>query len=302
MISQVLKAMAVESDGLYVDCTFGRGGHGAAILAQLGPAGGLLAFDRDLDAKAAAEAQFGSDSRFRFVHAAFSELARVLEKLDWHGRVNGILLDLGVSSPQLDQPARGFSFSADGPLDMRMDQSQSLTAASWLESASQAEIADVLWRYGEERFSRRIARAIVEMRVETPLTRTAQLVQLVERVVPARERQKHPATRTFQALRILVNGELKELEELLPQAEEALLPGGHLVVLSFHSLEDRLVKQFFRGESQVPKQWPQHLPLPPPPDARWRVLRLPRKADAKEIAANPRARSATLRAAERLAC
>ncbi|MCG2633564.1 MAG: 16S rRNA (cytosine(1402)-N(4))-methyltransferase RsmH [Gammaproteobacteria bacterium] len=296
----VVLALAIKSDGYYVDCTFGRGGHSAAILAQLGPEGRLLALDRDREAAMAAERDFAGDARFNFRQTAFSDLGSVLQAVGWSGRVNGILLDLGVSSPQLDEAERGFSFSSDGPLDMRMDQSQPMTAASWLRRADEAEIAEVIWRYGEERFSRRIARAIIETRTETPLTRTAQLAELVARVLPGRERQKHPATRTFQALRIFINDELEELDAVLPQAEAALATGGRLVVLSFHSLEDRRVKQFFRGPESSHSGWPQNLPLPEPPSPRWRLVRMPRRADASELAANPRARSATLRVAERL--
>lgn len=300
MLDEVLAALEPRPEGIYVDGTFGRGGHSGAILARLGPAGRLIALDRDPTAVAEAQRRFAHDPRFTIVHAPFSRLREVLEPLGVWGRVDGLLLDLGVSSPQLDEAERGFSFMRDGPLDMRMDPTRGESAAELLARIDEAELADILWRLGEERFSRRIARAIVQARMDTPLTRTAQLAELIAQAVPRREPGKHPATRSFQALRLWINQELAELEAVLPQAREALAVGGRLAVISFHSLEDRMVKQFLRGEPapELPREIPLMVEQGP---AHWRLLGRARKPSAAEVQANPRARSAVLRVAEKLA-
>jgi len=292
--------LAVRADGVYVDCTFGRGGHSRAILERLGPAGRLIALDRDPQAVEAAHAI--ADTRFHIVHAPFSELARVL---DAHfpstgvAQVQGVLADLGVSSPQLEDAARGFSFRADGPLDMRMDPTRGVSAADWLATATEQQMREAIGGYGEERFAKQVAKAIVDARAREPLRRTEQLAAVVAAAVRTREAGQNPATRTFQALRILVNRELEEIALMLPQATARLAPGGRLVVIAFHSLEDRLVKRFLRAcaADSLPADLPiraRDLPQPP-----LRILGKALRASAAEIAANPRARSATLRAAER---
>jgi len=300
MLEEVIAALDVRGDGRYIDCTFGRGGHSRALLERLGPGGRLIALDRDPGAVASEEARaLGRDPRFQLVHANFRALAEVAHASGVAGEVDGILMDLGVSSPQLDDPRRGFAFLHEGPLDMRMNPAEGPSAAEWLAEAGESEIADVIWRYGEERFSRRIARAIVATRSATPLRTTRQLVELIETAVPWRDRHKHPATRTFQALRIHVNRELEALEQALRQAVEILSPGGRLVVIAFHSLEDRIVKRFIRREARG-EPLPKGLPVP----ERERNLRLAAKGrkrpGALEVARNPRARSAVLRVAERL--
>ncbi|MGK0674307.1 MAG: 16S rRNA (cytosine(1402)-N(4))-methyltransferase RsmH [Halothiobacillaceae bacterium] len=300
MLDEVLEALRLRPEGIYVDATFGRGGHSAAMLERLGPAGRLIALDRDPEAVAEAHRRFGADPRFTIVHAPFSRLREVLEPHGVWGRVDGLLLDLGVSSPQLDTAERGFSFMRDGPLDMRMDPSYGERAADLLARIDEATLAEILWRFGEERFARRIARAIVHAREKAPITRTAQLAELIASAVPRREPGKHPATRSFQALRLWINQELEELEAVLPQAREALAIGARLAVISFHSLEDRMVKRFLRGESapELPREIPlavERLPVV------WRLVGRARKASAAEVRGNPRARSAVLRVAERLA-
>jgi len=301
LLEAALEALAVRSDGCYVDGTFGRGGHAAAILDRLGPDGRLLAFDKDPAAVAVARERFAHDARFRIEHGSFAGLAAVAAREGLVGRVDGLLLDLGVSSPQLDDPGRGFSFQSDGPLDMRMDTTRGRSAAEWLAGAEEAEIADVLYELGEERFSRRIARAIVAQRQEQPLRRTGELAALVERASPTRERHKHPATRTFQAIRIFVNRELEDLRAGLEQALDVLAAGARLVVISFHSLEDRIVKRFMREAAQG-RQLPKGVPVTGGPQgARLRLVGKAVRAAESEIAANPRSRSAILRAAEVLA-
>ncbi len=301
LIDEVLEALKPRPDGIYIDGTFGRGGHAQAILARLGPAGRLLAIDCDPQAVAAAGARFGADARFTIVRGRFSMLAQLVDERGWSGRVDGIVLDLGVSSPQLDEAERGFSFLRAGPLDMRMDPDCGESAAQWLNRAAEADIARVLRECGEERFARRIARAICHERSAQPIETTAQLAAIVAAAVPTREPGKHPATRTFQALRIHVNRELEQLAAVLPQALAALRPGGRLAVVSFHSLEDRMVKQFLRDEARGDRFPPD---LPVPKSALAPRLRLIGKAihpAAAEIERNPRARSAVLRVAERLA-
>ncbi|HHJ14594.1 MAG TPA: 16S rRNA (cytosine(1402)-N(4))-methyltransferase RsmH, partial [Gammaproteobacteria bacterium] len=278
----VIEALRVRPDGLYIDATFGRGGHAAALLQRLGPEGRLLAFDKDPQALAAARRRFAGEERLLMRAGSFTALERETAQLGWVGKVNGILLDLGVSSPQLDDAGRGFSFRQDGPLDMRMDPAAGESAAQWLARADAAEIADVLWRYGEERFSRRIARAIVERRQQAPMTTTLELATLIAQVVPGRERNKHPATRSFQAIRIFINHELEDLETVLPQAVHVLAPGGRLAVISFHSLEDRIVKRFMREQQRGPgTDLPPDLPLMPEPwQPRLKVLGRPQRPDA----------------------
>ena len=301
LLDAAIEGLNIRADGVYVDGTFGRGGHSAAILERLGPQGRLFGFDKDPAAVAAARQRFGQDARFSITHGSFVIMADVVAQAGLTGRVDGVLLDLGVSSPQLDDAGRGFSFMREGPLDMRMNPEAGESAADWLAHAEEKEIADVLWRYGEERFSRRIARAVVAARAEAPLRTTQDFVRLIEQAVPRRERHKHPATRSFQAVRIFVNRELADLEALLVRVPRMLAPGGRLAVISFHSLEDRLVKRFMRNEAQG-RPLPKGLPVMGGPEGR--TLRLVGKAQRPgeaEVAANPRARSAVLRVAERLA-
>jgi len=296
MLEEALAGLNVRNDGTYLDGTFGRGGHARALLARLGPDARLLLMDRDPAAVAVARAEFGGDPRVAIRHGSFADLT------EWdaaRGGLDGVLLDLGVSSPQLDDAARGFSFQSDAPLDMRMDPTHGESAARFLAHANEGKIAEVLWQFGEERHSRRIAKVIVERRRETPIERTGELAELIAQTIGRREPGKHPATRSFQALRIAVNGELDALERGLQGALARLRPGGRLVVISFHSLEDRIVKRFVRAESQ---QAPTRHGLPPPAPA---VLRLKPVGGAQfpgatETALNPRARSAVLRVAERL--
>ena len=300
LLAEVLTGLSIKPDGVYVDGTFGRGGHAGAILAVLGPEGRLLAMDKDPEAIRSAEQQFGADPRFEIEQGAFTMLSNMIARRQLQGRVNGLLLDLGVSSPQLDDASRGFSFSEDGPLDMRMDPSSGISASRWLETAAESEISRVLKTYGEERFSRRIARSIVETRHEDPLRTTRQLAELVAAAVPVREKNKHPATRSFQAIRIFVNNELDEITAVLDQVIEVLAPHGRMAVISFHSLEDRIVKRFIRDEyrgEQAPPEFPlagmDYVPRLKP------VGKAIRASDA-EVRHNPRARSAVLRVAERL--
>jgi len=295
---EALEALCIKKDGVYLDCTYGRGGHASGILELLGPHGRLIAFDRDPTAVLAAAELATQDSRFRIVHTAFSHLKIVLDELKIE-RVSGVLMDLGVSSPQLDDAARGFSFQSDGPLDMRMDPTSGLSACHWLAKANADEIAHVLWAFGEERFSRRIARAIVEARDEAPLETTAQLARLVSAAQPKKDYHKHPATRTFQAIRLFINGELSEVAKGIQAAVERTEAGGRLVVISFHSLEDRLVKHAFRDASRPPKGDPR-MPLPESVEKpRLSIISKAVKPSAFELNKNPRARSAVLRVAER---
>jgi len=300
LLEESVSALVWNPDGVYIDCTFGRGGHSRAVLERLGHAGRLIGIDRDPEAVAEGELLAARDSRFSIHHGRFSSIGEIARQAGVAGRLSGILLDLGVSSPQLDSPGRGFSFGADGPLDMRMDPERGLSAADWLAKADESEIASVLYELGEERFSRRIARAIVAARAETPILSTSQLADLVARSVRTREPGKHPATRTFQALRIRVNEELDEVRLCLDQVCDLLAVAGHLVVISFHSLEDRIVKRFIRDESRGP-QLPKGLPVQAV-ETRGRLCALGKqvRSSDEEVAANPRARSAVMRIAERL--
>ena len=295
---EAVSALAIAVGGVYVDATFGRGGHSGEILARMDSTARLLALDRDPEAVAVGANI--ADSRFRIFHAGFGRLREVLEGAGVQ-KVNGVLLDLGVSSPQLDQAERGFSFRLDGPLDMRMDTSRGQTAAQWLAQASQRQIEEVIRRYGEERFAKQIARAIVAARSGGPVERTRQLAKIVAEAVPARDAHQDPATRTFQALRVYINQELEELEIVLPQCVDVLAEGGRLVVISFHSLEDRIVKQFVRKQTrqdELPRRLPVRsadMPLP-----RLQMLGKPVRASEAEVAMNPRSRSAVMRVAQRV--
>ncbi|MGD8108073.1 16S rRNA (cytosine(1402)-N(4))-methyltransferase RsmH [Pantoea sp. FN0302] len=302
LLDEAVNALNIKEDGIYIDGTFGRGGHSRLILSQLGEQGKLFAIDRDPQAIAAA-AEI-DDPRFTIIHGPFSALADYVEARDLTGKINGILLDLGVSSPQLDDAERGFSFMRDGPLDMRMDPTRGLSAAEWLQQAEENDIAFVLKTYGEERFAKRIARAIVERNRLQPMTRTKELAEVIAAATPIKDKFKHPATRSFQAIRIWVNSELEEIEQALKGALVALAPGGRLSIISFHSLEDRLVKRFMREQSRGP-QVPAGLPMT---EAQLQKLggrqlkalgkMMPGEA---EVAENPRARSSVLRIAERTA-
>ena len=296
MLGEAVEGLAVRADGRYLDGTFGRGGHARAVLLRLGTDGRLLLMDRDPAAIDVARAEFADDPRVVIRHANFSSLAEWAETT---AGLDGVLFDLGVSSPQLDEAARGFSFTADAPLDMRMDTTQGQSAAEFLAQASEHEIADVLWKFGEERHSRRIARAIVADRDTTPFTRTGQLAALIERIVGRREPGKHPATRSFQALRIGINGELDALRQGLDAALERLRPGGRLSVISFHSLEDRVVKLFIRDHSGRVQNSRRGPPVPAVPARLAAIGKAQFPSDA-ELAANPRSRSAVLRVAEKL--
>jgi len=302
MVAEALQQLVIDKDGIYLDCTFGRGGHSQEILNQLSRYGHILAFDRDTDAINSDYAQaMLADERFKLKHSCFSELENIVKSENLEGKVNGILLDLGVSSPQLDNPERGFSFLRDGPLDMRMDGNAGISAQQWLASVDEKDLVKVLFDYGEERFARRIARAIVEKRTQSPITTTRQLAELIEDAVPVREKHKHPATRTFQAIRIEINSELDELKAVLQQSARVLKPGGRLVVISFHSLEDRIVKRFIRDESGA-KYNPGKLPIKEVDIAKGILKRMGKalKAGKQEISQNPRARSAIMRVAERV--
>jgi 16S rRNA (cytosine1402-N4)-methyltransferase len=297
MFSQVMDGLRVNEAGTYLDGTYGRGGHARGVLERLGPQGRLLLMDKDPQAIAHAEAHFGADPRVAIRQGSFAELAHWDATADG---LDGVLFDLGVSSPQLDQAERGFSFMQDGPLDMRMDPTTGKSAADWLARAEEREIADVLWTYGEERMSRRIARAIVARRAEAPLRTTAQLADLLASVLGRRDPHKHPATRTFQALRIHTNRELADVEEGLQSAYERLRPGGRLAVISFHSLEDRIAKRFIAAHARPPaanRRLPEIAAFAPT----LRGIGGAIQAGPDETAGNPRARSAVLRIAEKLA-
>lgn len=299
LLQEAVDALVTNPNGFYVDGTFGRGGHSALVLQQLGANGRLMGIDKDLSAIAVARQRFAGDQRFEIAHGSFAELAALVAARHMTGQVDGVLLDLGVSSPQLDEAGRGFSFLNDGPLDMRMDQSRGQSAAEWVNTASEEDIAWVLKEYGEERFAKRMARAIVAERQRRPFTRTKHLAEVIKEANPAWEKGKHPATRAFQAIRIQVNNELGDLEAVLEQALDVLKPGGRLVVISFHSLEDRVVKRFIRRQEQgdpVPKGLPirdEQL------NKRMRSCGKAIKASDSEVDTNVRSRSAIMRVAEK---
>ncbi len=298
LLDGAVEALIHDADGVYLDGTFGRGGHSRAILERLGPAGRLLAIDRD--PQAIAEAGTIADPRFAIERGEFARLDEISERRGLQGRLSGVLLDVGVSSPQLDDPERGFSFLRDGPLDMRMDPEHGESAAAFLARADEGEIVRVFKSYGEERFARRLARAIVARRVERPFERTADLAEVVKAAHPAWEKGKHPATRVFQALRIQVNGELEQLDAALDAALEALAPGGHLVVISFHSLEDRRVKRFIRDHVRGDTDLPRGVPVRDDQlKRRLESLGKARRPSAEEVQENPRARSAVMRVARK---
>ncbi|OBW91354.1 16S rRNA (cytosine(1402)-N(4))-methyltransferase RsmH [Gallibacterium salpingitidis] len=306
LLNEAVEGLSLKPNGIYIDGTFGRGGHSRKILSELGENGRLLAIDRDPEAILAAQAI--QDSRFSIEHSTFSEIKAICEKYALIGKVDGILLDLGVSSPQLDNAERGFSFMQDGPLDMRMDSSKGLSAAEWLQQVSESDLAWVLKTFGEERFAKRIAHNIVEFNRQAlqnktePLTRTLQLAQLIAQSIPVKEKHKHPATRSFQAIRIFINSELEELEKILNSALEVLAPEGRLAIISFHSLEDRLVKRFMKKQSKG-EEIPKGLPLTEDQIERNQKLKIIGKAimaSDEELAVNVRSRSAVLRVAERL--
>ena len=297
LFTQVMEGLRVVADGTYLDGTFGRGGHAREVLAKLGPGGRLLLMDKDPEAIVVAEREFAGDARVAIRRGSFADLAQ------WEATatgLDGVLFDLGVSSPQLDVAERGFSFGKDGPLDMRMDPDSGESAAQWLARADEREIADVLWTYGEERMSRRIARTIVARRSEQPLIRTAQLAELIASAVPRGDQKIHPATRSFQAIRIFINRELADLEVGLDAAHARLKTGGRLAVISFHSLEDRIVKRFIALHAKAPAG-NRRMPVAQPFTPTLRMLGDAQKAESAELVANPRARSAVLRVAEKLA-
>ena len=300
LLEEALQALAIRPDGCYVDCTFGRGGHSRAILQRLGDRGRLLAFDRDPEAARFAREEFAGNKRFSFHPDSFTRVAGITEQFGLQGKVDGLLFDLGVSSPQLDDASRGFSFLREGTLDMRMNPGAGFSAADWINRAGRTEISDVLRRYGEERYAGRIARAITERRSEQAITTTRELAELIRAAVPGVERSKHPATRSFLAIRILVNNELEELQAALSQVTGILRPGGRLAVISFHSGEDRIVKRFIRQQSR-PDDYPGYLPVTADRiKPAMRALGRPVKSEGESIRDNPRGRSAILRVAEKL--
>jgi len=300
LLDEVIEGLRIRTDGIYMDCTFGRGGHTRAMLDALGPAGRVIAIDRDPQAVAAGRALMAEEPRVMIEHANFDRLAEVAADQGVAGGVAGILFDLGVSSPQLDEPARGFGFQEDGPLDMRMDPGTGSPAAEWIAGASTEEIARVLFTYGEERDARRIARAIVAARAEQPIETTRRLADVVSAARRRSGGRIHPATRTFQAIRIHINAELDALDAALEQVPGVLGAGGRLAVISFHSLEDRRVKRFMRARSRGPSA-PKGMPVvPDAPAPELRTIGRAVRAGAEEVRANPRARSAVLRIAERL--
>ena len=300
LLNEAVEALITDTSGFYVDGTFGRGGHSALVMQQLSVDGRLLGIDKDLAAIATANTRFADESRFAIAHGSFAELAQLIAERDMTGKVTGVLLDLGVSSPQLDEAERGFSFMNDGPLDMRMDQTRGQSAADWVNTASEDDIIWVFREYGEERFAKRMARAIIAEREKSPFTRTKHLAEVIKEANPAWEKGKHPATRAFQAIRIQVNSELIDLDSVLEQALAVLAPGGRLVVISFHSLEDRAVKRFIRRQ-ELGDPVPKGLPIRDDQlNKRMRSLGKAIKASDAEINANVRSRSAVMRVAEKL--
>lgn len=301
LLKEAVDALLVDPDGSYVDGTFGRGGHCSELLSRLSDKGSVIAIDKDPQAISAGLDRFQQEQRLSLVHGSFGDLAKIVSHTGKQGSISGVLLDLGVSSPQLDQAQRGFSFLRDGPLDMRMDTSKGMSAAEWIASADEQEIAKVLKEYGEERFARRMARAVIRERALQPITRTVQLAQILAAAHPAWERGKHPATKAFQAIRIFINRELADLDSLLMQIIDCLKVGGRLVVISFHSLEDRRVKRFIRDQEQGIKL-PKNLPVRDI-DRGVRLVKVGKaiKPANTEVEHNVRARSAVMRIAERVA-
>ncbi|MCO6524891.1 MAG: 16S rRNA (cytosine(1402)-N(4))-methyltransferase RsmH, partial [Candidatus Schmidhempelia sp.] len=301
LLQEAVDALNIKPEGIYIDATFGRGGHSRLILSKLGEKGRLIAIDRD--PMAIAEATKITDPRFTFVHGVFSQMAHYVESLSLTGNIDGILMDLGVSSPQLDDAERGFSFMRDGPLDMRMDSSKGLSASEWLLQVSEEDLVWVLKTFGEERFAKRIARAIIERNSQTPITRTYELASLIDKAIPFKEKNKHPATRSFQAIRIYINSELEEVAQALTASEDLLAEGGRLSVISFHSLEDRIVKQFIAQKSKGPNV-PMGIPLTESQLTQYGTKTFKSlgkmKPSKAEIELNPRSRSAILRIAERI--
>lgn len=300
LLQECLDGLAIKPDGIYIDATFGRGGHSGEILSQLGEQGRLIAFDRDPQAIEAAK-RFADDERFTIVHSPFADMAEVIESMSLTGEIDGVLMDLGVSSPQLDDAERGFSFLRDGPLDMRMDTSRGQSAAEWLAEADEQDITQVIKEFGEEKFGKRIAHAIVNERKVNPIMRTSELVRIIDQAMPVKDKFKHPATRTFQGIRIYINAELEQLRVGLKAATAILKPKGRLAVISFHSLEDRLVKRFMKEQSKG-KAVPHGLPLTQQEIDADKVLSLIGKAikpGEDELAVNVRSRSAVLRVAEK---
>lgn len=301
LLDESVAALVQDPGGIYIDGTFGRGGHTRAILQRLGPQGRVLAFDKDPEAIAYGQQEFSAEPRLQLIHSSFAELAAVVANMNLLGEISGVLLDLGVSSPQLDQAERGFSFMHDGPLDMRMDTTVEPSAAQWINSAKEAHMMQAFFDFGEERFARRIARAIVARREKKPFTRTKDLADVVAAANPKWEREKHPATRVFQAIRIFINRELDDLPQGLAAAFEVIKPGGRVAVISFHSLEDRIVKRFFK-EGAKGEDFPKGLPIRDAQINRTMdLITKAIKASAEELKINTRARSAVLRVAEKLA-
>lgn len=301
LLHEAIEALVTDVNGVYVDATFGRGGHTRALLEKLSHQAVVIAIDKDPDAVNAGRKSFSDDNRLTLVHGSFAGVSGFVGQMSGSGKLSGILLDLGVSSPQLDQSDRGFSFLRDGPLDMRMDTTQGMSAAQWLADAPESEIASVIKDYGEERFARRMASAIVRERAKTPIVSTLQLASILSAAHPAWERGKHPATKAFQAIRIFINQELSDLESLLDQVIDLLRVGGRLVVISFHSLEDRRVKRFIRDQERG-TVLPKHLPVPDiERGVKLRKLGKAIKPSEVEIDANVRSRSAVMRVAERVA-
>lgn len=301
LLSEAVTGLNISPNGIYIDATFGRGGHTQAILAQLSSSGRLIALDKDSEAVAYAKSHFVQDKRFTIYHQSFNTIYKLIQSLNLVEQIDGILFDLGISSPQLDNPQRGFSFLQDSKLDMRMDTTQGETAAQFIANVDEQVLTDILRQYGEERFARRISRAIIKTRTESPITNTKQLADIIAKSIPIHIRNKHPATRSFQAIRIAVNRELEELQSGLEQALKCLKIGGRLVVISFHSLEDRIVKQFIKQHEKGPSL-PRRLPIKTQSDFNSRLKTIGKaiKPNEKEILKNPRARSGILRIAEKI--
>ena len=299
LLDEVIKGLNIRPDGFYIDGTFGRGGHSREIIKRLNHNGRLLAFDKDPDAVMSVGTDLAQDERFEIIRGSFAMLMNYARQHEVEEKISGVLFDFGISSPQIDDNKRGFSFRYDGPLDMRMNATEGESVADWLNKAKETEIADVIYKYGEEKASRRIAKAIVYFRKNTPIKSTKQLTEIICNTIPSKKHDKHPATKTFQAFRIFINHELDEIKETLPQAMNVLSKGGRLVTISFHSLEDRIVKRFLRNQSRA-KEQPQELPiLQDYRDIKLKLIGKKIRPSEREISKNPRARSALLRIAER---